>query len=92
MIDRNCVIKPEMTLEQNTIVSALTITTNEKGIVSFTPLPVQESDLFLHGAICYLPLEMQLKPYQFMGQPSPYKQGCFEDGESDLEESDDEII
>ena len=40
MVDRNCMIKPNTTLEPNTIVSSLTITTNDKGIVSFTPLPV----------------------------------------------------
>ena len=67
MVDKNVVIKDDAVLDK-CVASCLTITTSSKGVVSFTKIESEtNSDIFQQGAICHLPLEMQLKPYQMMG-------------------------
>lgn len=54
-------IKPNAIIEAGSVVSCLTIVTNSKGVISFTPtVQSQENEFFNYGNFCSLPNEMKL--------------------------------
>lgn len=67
MIDHRVIVSPKAVLEPNTIGSCLAIMTNEKGHAVFKEV-AEPSNGFEKGSVCFLPLEMKLEKYQFIGQ------------------------
>ena len=89
MLDQNVEVKAGATLEENLIASCYAISTDSRGYASFQEVEKPNVKYFDKGVQCYLPLSMELKKYQFMGQQPPNLE---EQDESDMEESEDEQI
>jgi carbonic anhydrase/acetyltransferase-like protein (isoleucine patch superfamily) len=85
MLDHRVIVKSKAILDQNTIGSCLAIMTNDKGQASFKEVSEPNPKYFDRGVVCFLPIGMELKKYQFIGQAAPVS-----DSESDIEQSDDD--
>lgn len=85
MLDTKVIVKPKAVLDSNTIGSCFAIMTNDKGQAVFKEVSEPNTKHFERGVVCFLPIEMELKKYQFIGQSAPYN-----DIDSDIEQSDDD--
>lgn len=88
MLDKDVEVADGVTLEKNLLASCYEIGFDSKGNVSFKKQDVEKGDeeLFERGQVCFMPMDLKLEPYQYLGQQTPYAN----EEESDIEESDDE--
>mmetsp|Transcript_19894 Transcript_19894/g.14337 ORF Transcript_19894/g.14337 Transcript_19894/m.14337 type:complete len:84 (+) Transcript_19894:1253-1504(+) len=83
MLSFNVVVKEGVTVDG--IASCYSFNAEKKG---FMLAETCDEKFFENGVLSYLPRDMTIEDYQFMGAQSPYR----DDPESDLEESDDEEL
>lgn len=72
MLDKDVGVVQGKCLENSTVASCFTVSTNTQGDVEFKPCACESQGDFTKGQVCYLPLEMTLSKSRQMGQPSPY--------------------
>ena len=68
MLDKNVIVKPNVTLESKTIASTLKITVDAKGeSLNFIEAEEPNEKYFEKGVLCFMPMSLAIAPHQFIG-------------------------